>query len=158
MSAFIDSYGFVVLFKGVMALGLAIAGITLLVQDFRQRVWPVRAQAQPSGMLPRLTQRTSVHTRSLPLKPLAVRLQPQAQLARLTSVIETASGRLDTIRGAQSSASVQIDAAEHALNRLMGEIKGVMPVVMAPPSALPPDLMSDVRVATTSTGAAALAA
>jgi hypothetical protein len=79
---------------------------------------PVRASARrvPAG-----------DTRRMP-----ARLAPGAELKRLSSIFESFDTCVSTIKASQTAANVQIDAAEHALNRLIAEIAAVMPVAPRP--------------------------
>lgn len=69
---------------------------------------------------------------ALPPAPLSARRVPGTDWQRLTEIIETANARGPEIAAAQARASQQIDAAEHALNRLIHDCAAVMPVKVEP--------------------------
>ena len=62
----------------------------------------------------------------------SLRLDTKAQLARLSAIIDRAVGHSRTASEIQAAASIQIDAAEMALNRLLVEISGVMHLGVRP--------------------------
>ena len=86
------------------------------------------------------------------------RLAPTAQLQRLGRVIDTACGHARAASDIQAAASVQIDAAEIALNRLLAEIVGVMPVAITPVVAPPRDASGDPAPVRSGVAGSALAA
>jgi hypothetical protein len=113
-----------------LAAAFAIAGIVLLWQSHAENA---NGRRLSHTLKPRWLRAASAKPIALrPMQPLAPRLRPGAELGRLASVIDTARGHIQSINANQVSAGVQIDAAEHALNRLLGEISGIMPSVIKP--------------------------
>lgn len=135
MSAAIQRLDLLFAIKGLVASGLAIAGLRLLWLEFRDRTRPVRIN-RPVTPQPQVL--TQVFKRA-PADVLETQ-RSEAQLARLAAVIQGATRQLDTITTAQSSASVQIDAAEHSFNRLIDDVKDLIgaerkPATRAMPNA-----------------------
>ena len=62
----------------------------------------------------------------------SLRLDTKAQLAKLSAIIDRAVGHSRAASEIQAAASIQIDAAEMALNRLLVEISGVMHLGVRP--------------------------
>jgi hypothetical protein len=113
------------------ATALALVGLVLLWQSFTESSLP---RSKPAfGNINRWLGAVSAKPALLrPIQPLAPRLRPGAELGRLASVIDAAQSHVQTVNANQVAAAVQIDAAEHALNRLIGEIAEIMPSVMKP--------------------------
>lgn len=102
-----------------LAFGFAVAG-------FKFKPEPI-AVAVPA--------REPIHrTRSLPVRPAPITITapgPEAgigevHLARLSGIVNGALSSAERIASTHAAASVGLDAAEYALNRLLGELKGVM--------------------------------
>ena len=124
MTSVIDINGVMLTLKVLVALGMAVAGIVLLLQEFRMRQRPVRVVV--------LRPLPTAEPRRVALGPVVAQLAPGDQLSRLAAVMSAANGHVDAIHSTQTSASIHIDAAEHALNRLIGEVAHLMPMNVRP--------------------------
>lgn len=111
--------------KLVAAAGLFALGVVLLVQTYLARR-PTRVVLGLGGASRRADLSVTFGV------PTVARLGPGSELKRLTSVMDGARVRLDTITASQRAAMRHLDAAEIALNRLLSEIADVMPAAIAP--------------------------
>lgn len=65
--------------------------------------------------------------------PTPARLSPEAQWQRLTDIVTAGFERSQRIRDLHAAAMVQVDAAEHAFERLLDEISGLVTLPDAAP-------------------------
>jgi hypothetical protein len=115
-----------VVLKLVAAAALAAVACALLGMYPRLATALTRAGLAGSAAIRRAEAPASSRERLA--EPQSPRLAPGSQLPRLGTIFDRADGHIDTIRLHQRSASIQIDAAEHALNHLLAEIARVMPL------------------------------
>lgn len=113
--------------KATAMLVFAVSALALLRSAHLDR--------QPASAARRAARRSayvSPFARPLPPQPAAPRLQAGRERDRLASVLDQASHRVEAVHASTVTAAREIDGAEIALNRLLVEISGVMPSVIAP--------------------------
>ncbi len=127
MTNLAEANALILLLKIILAAALFLAGLRYLWLAHVERT-PRLAAAKAA----RVPVYVSPYAKSLPQQPISARLSPGVELQRLTSVLDSAKARVQTINAAQVAAARQIDSAEMALNRLLAEISSIMPTAIAP--------------------------
>jgi hypothetical protein len=96
--------------------------------------WSIRPIRRHSNIAPeRISSKDTVGAgvRAAPENPVCVNVDSASQLDRLVRIIEDATALSTRVSAAHSGATVKIDAAEHALNRMLQDIKGLLPEYVA---------------------------
>ena len=119
------------LFDPVVMGLLAVIGLVAAVA-MKMMPKPTAKKRAQKVVLPKAATPTVAVSKTLPCASAPV-VQPLGDgLARLRTIIETGAAQSEKMSSAHAGASVKIDAAEHALNRMILEMNAVLHTKGAP--------------------------
>jgi hypothetical protein len=118
---------------GLMAGVAVLSALALALMPKRQA--KMAAKSAPGAQRHRAT---SIVPQTLPARPAVAADLPASTptaaggLARLRTIIEAGTAHSEKISAAHAGASLKLDAAEHALNRMILDVKTVLDIRPAP--------------------------